>query len=87
MAERPLLCTRCHSPATIAEDVQGYLDWGPAVIDSKGVVRPADPDYKPVSVMGDNGRTVGRPRACCTNRDCGHQWRLRRLFDPIEDPS
>lgn len=86
MAERPLLCTRCHSPVTIAEDITSYLDWGPAVIDDHGTVRPADPDHTPPPAMADNGYTVGRPRACCTNRDCGHQWRLRRPFAPEERP-
>lgn len=77
-----LACLRCGDPVTIAEDITGYIDWGLAIVDEAGTVRPADPEHTPPPSMSDNSRTVGRPRACCTNRDCGHQWRLRRPFDP-----
>jgi hypothetical protein len=77
---RPLTCTRCGAPAGIAEDVTGYLDWGLAVVGDDGIVRPAVPGYEPPTLMADNADATGRPRACCTNRDCGHQWRLRRRF-------
>ncbi|MFD9256966.1 hypothetical protein [Streptomyces sp. NPDC059538] len=80
MTERPLACTRCGSPAAVVEDVTGYLDWGPAVIGDDGTVRPADPTWSPPVLMADNAEPTGRPRACCSNRACGHQWRLRRRF-------
>lgn len=82
MPERILLCTVCRWPAAVVEDVTGYLDWGPAVIDETGTVRPADPKAQPPTPMPDNTESTGRPRACCTNPDCLHQWRLRRPFDP-----
>lgn len=82
MTERVLLCTRCRYPALVVEDVTGQLDWGYAVIDDTGTVRPADKDHRPPVLMSDNSDTTGRPRACCTNTECGHQWRLRRPFDP-----
>lgn len=83
MATRPLTCTRCGSPVEIAEDIAGYLEWGPAVIDDNGIVRPANPEQAPPTLMSDNADATGRPRACCMNRSCGHQWRLRRRFDPL----
>jgi hypothetical protein len=79
---RPLTCTRCGSPVAIAEDTAGVIDWGPAVITDDGTVRPAEPHQRPPVLMADNSDPVGRPRACCTNSDCLHQWRLRRRFDP-----
>ncbi|WP_143670575.1 hypothetical protein [Streptomyces antimycoticus] len=63
---------------SIAEDVTGYLDWGKAVIDTDGTVRPADPTQRPPVLTADNSAPAGRPRACCSA--CGHQWRLRRPF-------
>ncbi|MER7507033.1 hypothetical protein ABTX82_01590 [Streptomyces lavendulae] len=82
MATRPLICTRCGTPVGIAEDVTGFLDWGQAVIDDDGTVRPADPSQTAPVLMADNADATGRPRACCPNRACGYQWRLRRRFDP-----
>lgn len=79
---RPLTCTRCGSPCGIAEDVQGYLDWGLAAVGDDGIIRPADPEHEPPSVMSDSGGG-GSIRACCTNPGCLHQWRPRRRFDPI----
>ncbi|MFH8483570.1 hypothetical protein [Streptomyces sp. NPDC018055] len=79
---KPLLCTKCGEPVELAEDVIGYLDWGPAVVSDDGTVRLANPNWQPPVLMADNSRAIGRPRACCVNRACGHQWRLRRPFDP-----
>lgn len=82
---RPLRCTRCGSPADVVEDITGYLDWGAAIVDADGTVRPADLGQQPPNLMADNAESTGRPRACCTASACGHQWRLRRRFDP--DPT
>ena len=43
MADRPLTCTRCDSPASVAEDTHGIINWGPAVVGDDEVVRPAVP--------------------------------------------
>ncbi|MFF4661983.1 hypothetical protein [Streptomyces sp. NPDC001282] len=79
---RPLTCTRCGSPAAVAEDTAGFIDWGPAVVGNDGVVRPRYPDPRDgyQTVVSDGGIT--RTRACCTSRECGHQWTLRRRFEP-----
>ncbi|WP_406417977.1 hypothetical protein [Streptomyces sp. NBC_01614] len=82
MTERILLCPKCRYPAAVIEEVTGHLDWGPAVIDDTGTIRPADPDHKPPTLMSDNATATGRIRACCQNDDCQHQWRPRRQFDP-----
>lgn len=79
---RPLLCTKCGAHVVITEDITGYLDWGLALLDDDGVVRREEVDCEPRIVMADNSRPAGRPRACCVNPDCGHQWTLRRHFDP-----
>lgn len=81
---RPLVCIRCAGPVDVAEDIEGVIDWGAAVIDADGVVRPADPHHRPPVVLADTGGPIGRPRACCLA--CGHQWRLRRPFDPTREP-
>lgn len=73
---RPLLCTHCGSPAGVAEDVSAYVDWGAAVVDPDGVVRPAVKHFE--FFAGDPIQA----RAVCLNADCGHQWKLRRKFDP-----
>ena len=73
---RPLLCTKCGSPAGVAEDYTGHADWGMAVIDDEGIVRPAKQH-----VEIHKGDPV-RVRAVCSNDDCGHQWTLRRRFEP-----
>lgn len=82
MTDRPLTCTRCGAPVGIAEDVTGFLDWGLAVIDADGIVRPANPHQTAPVLMADNADATGRPRACCLNPACRHQWRLRRRFNP-----
>lgn len=79
---RLLTCTRCGAPAEVVEDVEGYIDWGRAEIGDDGVLRPVDTEHRPQPVMADSSNVVGRPRACCTNRACGRQWRIRRHFDP-----
>lgn len=81
---QPLTCTQCRSPVDVVEDIRSVLVWGPAVVDATGTVRPADPARRPPVVMADNAQTVGRPRACCTNPECGHQWRLKRPFSPMD---
>lgn len=83
MTDRLLTCPRCGHQAGVAEDITGFIDWGPAVIGDDGAVRPAAPGHHPAPVLADNSTTVGRPRACCLNRACGHQWRLRRRFEAI----
>ncbi|MBP2704444.1 hypothetical protein JOL79_11525 [Microbispora sp. RL4-1S] len=86
MAAKPLACTRCGSPAAVVEVVEGFLDWGLAVIDADGVVRPRDRKALNMpAVMDDNSRTVGID-AVCDNAKCGHRWRLRRRFDPLVAP-
>ncbi|MCX5112188.1 hypothetical protein OOK13_40365 [Streptomyces sp. NBC_00378] len=82
MAERILLCPKCRYPATVVEDVTGYLEWGYAVIDGTGILRPADPEQRPPTLMADNCNSTGRIRACCANTHCRHQWALRRPFEP-----
>ncbi|MFJ8583664.1 hypothetical protein ACIRD2_03250 [Streptomyces sp. NPDC093595] len=76
---RPLACTRCGHQCGIAEDVESYSDWGPAVIDEEGVAHPQYTD-------GQGGhkhypRTI-RLRAYCLSSNCNHQWTLRRRFEP-----
>ena len=82
MTERILLCPKCRFAAAVIEEVTGQLDWGYAVIDSHGTIRPADPNRKPPTLMADNATATGRILACCTNELCEHQWRPRRPFDP-----
>uniref|UniRef100_UPI003F4938FE hypothetical protein n=1 Tax=Streptosporangium sp. CA-235898 TaxID=3240073 RepID=UPI003F4938FE len=79
---RPLTCPRCRGPVAVVEDVLGHLDWGLAVVDDDGTVRPQIiPDAMPV-VTADNSTPSGRPRAVCDSRTCGYEWRLRRRFTP-----
>ena len=84
MADRPLLCTRCGTPVDVAEDTIGVIDWGPAIVGDDGVVRPQypDPSDERQTVTSDGGITG--VRACCTNPECRHQWRLRRRFEAPE---
>ena len=82
MTDRPLVCTKCGSPCEVVEDVTGFLDWGPAVVGDDGIVRPANPAPRPPVLSADNAGVTGRPRACCSNAECRHQWTLRRRFDP-----
>ncbi|MFE5895858.1 hypothetical protein ACFQ67_00255 [Streptomyces sp. NPDC056488] len=76
----PLVCTRCGGQCGIAEDVESYADYGPAVVDEAGVVRPQNAD-------GEHGHKHDprhvRTRAYCLTETCGHQWTLRRRFDPL----
>ncbi|WP_157874549.1 hypothetical protein [Streptomyces sp. AcH 505] len=60
----------------MAEDVTGHNDWGLAVVDSDGTVRPAEQHME--FYKGD----VVRIRAVCVNPRCRHQWTLRRRFEP-----
>lgn len=78
MTHRPLLCTRCGDRCAVAEDFTGYADWGVAVIDEEGIVRPA---LQHVDIYrGEPFRT----RAVCQNPECEYQWTLRRRFDPVK---
>ncbi|MBD9700688.1 hypothetical protein IHE56_00990 [Streptomyces sp. ID01-12c] len=72
----PLLCTKCHTPAEIVQDGTAWDDWGPAVIDDDGIVRPVAKTAE--FHKGDLTRT----RAVCPNTRCRHQWTLRRRFEP-----
>ena len=80
MADRPLPCTRCGSPCGIAEDVHAHADWGLAVVDDNGTVRPARQHME--FHKGDPIRI----RAVCSNEACGHQWTLRRRFSERGTP-
>lgn len=80
-----LACTRCGSPVAVCETVEGFIDWGIAVVGTDGVVRPQTINPDPPAVMADNGRTTGA-YAVCDNRDCGHRWKLRRRFDATPTP-
>lgn len=77
-AGRPLSCTRCGSPATVAEDTEECVDWGLAVIGTDGAVRPQSADPEGITAV----TRILRVRAVCTGPECGHQWTLRRRFDP-----
>lgn len=81
---RPLLCTKCHRQCGVAEDVESCIDWGPAVIDEDGTVRPqygeAEDGYQEVW----NAVRTLRVRAFCANPECGHQWTLRRRLDTTD---
>lgn len=83
MTARPLTCTRCGSQCGVAEDVESCIDWGPAVIDTNGVVRPQHPDPNNGYQDTQNAVATIRHRAFCINPECGHQWTLRRRFDPV----
>lgn len=73
-AARPLPCTKCGTPVGLAEDFEGYLDWGAAMVDADGTVHPAVQHFE--LHKGDPVRV----RAVCPK--CGHQWTLRRRFEP-----
>jgi hypothetical protein len=62
------------------EDTYGSIDWGPAVVDDDGVVRPQFPDPEDgyQLIVYDGG--ISRTRAVCANPECLHQWTLRRSF-------
>jgi uncharacterized protein YijF (DUF1287 family) len=60
----------------VVEDVTGLADWGRAVIDDEGTVRPAA--QRMDFYRGD----AIRARAVCSEPKCRHQWTLRRRFDP-----
>lgn len=78
MTGQPLACTRCGSQCGIAEDTEGCVDWGPAVVGEDGVVRPQGSEIEGITGVV----RVLRVRACCLNPECLHQWTLRRRFDP-----
>ncbi|MET8746376.1 hypothetical protein [Streptomyces sp. NPDC004728] len=77
MSDRLLACTQCGQQCGVAEDYESYSDWGPAVVGEDGTVRPQSPDD------GFGHKHDPRPiraRAYCPT--CGHQWTLRRQFEP-----
>jgi hypothetical protein len=80
---RPLLCPRCHAPADVIERVTGALDWGPAVIGADGVVRPATRSEDFARLIDSQNGDVGAAYGHCGSTTCGHQWKLRRPFDPM----
>ncbi|MEU8623256.1 hypothetical protein [Streptomyces sp. NPDC048669] len=73
---RPLPCTRCGSPCRVVWDYTSVADWGTAVIDSMGTIRPAVQQVE--FFKGDPYRS----RAICEDPACRHQWTLRRPFEP-----
>lgn len=76
MTPKPLTCPRCGSQCGVAEDVEGCVDWGLAVVGDDGVVRPVTDQPEAITAVT---RTL-RARAVCDNPDCGYQWTLRRRF-------
>lgn len=80
MTNRPLFCTRCGGRCAVAEDTRGCMDWGLAVIDEDGVIRPESPQPEGIEAVVE----VLRTRAVCQNPDCEYQWALRRRFDPVK---
>ncbi|WP_405149475.1 hypothetical protein OG589_14650 [Sphaerisporangium sp. NBC_01403] len=80
-----LKCTRCGSRVAICETVEGWLDWGLAVLGDDGVVRPERCEHPP-PVMADNS-TPKATYAVCDNTRCGHRWKLRRRFDSASLPA
>lgn len=83
VASRPLRCTKCAGQVSVVEDVSGVVDWGLALVDDDGTVRPA------VQYMEFQRGDPIRARAVCTDSECGHEWTLRRRFDPLrgEEPA
>lgn len=84
MSARPLACTQCGGQCCIAEDVESCIDWGPGVIGDDGIARPQYPDDNDGHQSVDHGVNSLRIRAVCTSPACGHQWTLRRRFDPTD---
>lgn len=80
MIARVLRCTKCSGPTEVIEYVETIVDYGPAVIDGNGVVRPV------VSrdTYGDKEHWLPlRAIAICLSSNCRYRWVLRRKFDPI----
>jgi hypothetical protein len=73
-----LRCTQCGEQVSIVEVVEGFLDWGPAVVDDQGVVRPQEASGA-LSLDEWNSTPKGA-YAHCDNRKCGYRWKLRRRF-------
>lgn len=79
-AHRPLLCTRCGGRCAVAEDTEGCVDWGLAVVGEDGVVRPEETEPEGITAV----TRILRTRAVCQNPECEYQWTLRRRFDPTK---
>lgn len=73
-----LTCSQCASRCGIAKDVEGCIDWGLAVIDEEGVVRPQHSEPEGITAAV---RTL-RVCAVCDSPECRYQRTLRRRFDP-----
>jgi hypothetical protein len=86
VSTQPLLCTKCGNQCGVAEDVESCIDWGPAVVDEDGTVRPQYPDAEDGYQEVWNAQTTIRVRAFCVSPSCRHQWTLRRRFDPTAAP-
>lgn len=80
LPRRPLTCTHCGSRCGVVEDTEGCVDWGLAVVDEDGVVRPQRPEPEGITAVV---RILG-VRAVCENPECQHQWKLQRRFDPAQ---
>jgi len=74
--QRPLCCSKCGTQVRISEEAVTWIDFGPAVIDADGEVHAPQADTEGSVSMPNPNRTY----AVCTNRACGHRWRLRRRF-------
>jgi hypothetical protein len=87
VSARPLVCPRCGQQCIVAEDVESCIDWGPAVVDSDGIVRPQFPNPADNQQDVHNAVETLRCRAVCINDACRHQWTLRRRFEPTKEQS
>lgn len=76
MSARRLPCTQCGEQVNVVEVVTGFVNWGAAVVDEDGTVRPA------VQHMEFYKGDPIRVRAACSAEGCGHAWTLRRHFEP-----
>lgn len=80
MPAQPLTCTKCGHPVEVVEYVETIVDYGPAVIDERGIVRPVG-EVDPYGSKQDSEEI--RAVAVCLDRTCRNRWTLRRKFDPI----
>lgn len=79
-APEPLRCPRCRQQAAVVEQVLGRLDWGPAVLDADGAIRPEVRPEQVPAVTADNSTSTG-VYGHCDNKACQYEWKLRRRFD------
>jgi len=79
---RPLLCIRCGARVEIAEDVTGYLAWGPAVIGADGVVRDDCPcPQEPCGLVAGD-----RVDPACTEHPPGAVKTMRQSHSAADCP-